>query len=213
MAIVMPRTVRPEILDSLPAHDPAAQRGRRDLRMVNALMGNFSWIKAALLRRQPSPLHIIEIGAGEGRLCQTLARTFPSAKISALDLAPRPAGLADAIEWQQGDLFQQLPSIPGNVLVGVMIAHHFSPAQLCALGRLAANFDLVCFCEPWRSPWSRALGRLLLPAVGAVTRHDMLASIDAGFVPGELSRLLEHSGSSEEYVDFRGSLRWIGHRK
>jgi hypothetical protein len=46
--VVLARTVRPEILDSLAAEDPAARRSRQDLRLINALMGNFRWVERKL---------------------------------------------------------------------------------------------------------------------------------------------------------------------
>jgi hypothetical protein len=48
------------------------------------------------------------------------------------------------------------------------------------------------------------------PFCGKVTRHDLHVSIDAGFVSGELSRLLGlESWHVEESVDWRGSLRLL----
>ena len=44
------REVEPEILDGLPAGHPDAIRSRRDLRLVNALMGNQRWILKQLHR-------------------------------------------------------------------------------------------------------------------------------------------------------------------
>ena len=49
----MARRVDPEWLDELPAHDPRAQRSRRDLVRINALMGNVQIErKGALLEKR-----------------------------------------------------------------------------------------------------------------------------------------------------------------
>src|SRR5690606_11470579 len=45
---MMKRLVQPEILDSLPHHHPAVAANRRDLFLINRIMGNFRWIGSAL---------------------------------------------------------------------------------------------------------------------------------------------------------------------
>ena len=60
------------------------------------------------------------------------------------------------------------------------------------------------------------LARLTLPLAGEVTRHDMPASIRAGFVCGELPSLLGLDPAHwniEEKESGRGSLRLIASRK
>ncbi|MFT6572490.1 MAG: 2-polyprenyl-3-methyl-5-hydroxy-6-metoxy-1,4-benzoquinol methylase, partial [Akkermansiaceae bacterium] len=64
----MKREVKPELLDSLPGDDPEALRSRRDLRLINFLMGNERWIM-----RQEIEGGMIELGAGSGYLTKQLA--------------------------------------------------------------------------------------------------------------------------------------------
>jgi len=208
------RVVRPELLDDLPPNDPEALRSRRDLRVINALMGNFGWIRSRLQEFAPlAKAGVVEIGAGEGRLCRYLHGAFPTLPLSGLDLVPRPADLPPGIGWEQGDLFLSLPSSEASALVGGMIVHHFSEEGLTRLAPLLERFRLVCLCEPWRSAWPLALGKAMLPFVGPVTKHDMPTSIEAGFRPGELPRLLRLEGwLVRESVDFRGSLRLVAWR-
>ncbi len=207
------RVITPEILDGLDASDPAARRSRKDLRVINAMMGNFRWVGKALRRRDLGK-GIVEIGAGEGWLSKRLARQFPGIPVTGLDLAPPPRDLGE-VRWKQGDLFSLLPEMPGDALAGVMILHHFQPAQLVELGRISGNFRMLCFCEPWRSSLSLALGRGMLPFVGAVTRHDMIVSIEAGFRRGELAAALALDPAIwqiRESVDWRGGLRLLAWR-
>jgi hypothetical protein len=92
-----------------------------------------------------------------------------------------------------------------------MILHHFSDESLIRFGRMLQDYQIVCFCEPWRVPFPHFLGALMRPFCGKVTRHDLHVSIDAGFVSGELPRLLGlESWHVEESVDWRGSLRLLG---
>lgn len=201
------RVVRPELLDSLDPSDPSARRSRSDLRVINAMMGNFAWAERVLAPFVTSGTRLVEIGAGEGNLLRRLAKSFPQTDLAGLDLVPRPPDLTPAVAWRQGDLFQ---SLSGDVAVGVMIVHHFSDERLKDLGGLFQNFRVICLCEPWRHTLAHLWGHCLLPFVGPVTRHDMLVSIDAGFVKGELPRLLGLSGwHLQETIDWRGSYRLV----
>ena len=63
----MNRTLHPELLDVLPSTDPRAVHSRRDLRRINALMGNARMIHRFIRKNLdcPSPI-IAEIGSGDG---------------------------------------------------------------------------------------------------------------------------------------------------
>lgn len=205
------RVIRREMLDDLPAHDPEAMRSRRDLRVINALMGNFTWVSRQM-RSFSSRMNegVVEIGAGEGLLCQHLRTFFPTIPLTGVDLAPRPPNLSQCIEWEQDDIFASLHRTQASALAGVMIVHHFSEEAISTMAPLLDRFRLICLCEPWRAIWPMALGQTLKPFVGPVTRHDMPASIEAGFRPGELSRFLNlHGWQIRESVDLRGSLRLV----
>ena len=211
------RVIRAEILDGLRADDASAIRARTDLRRINALMGNKRWVRQALrqaLSRRGGNIRFIEIGAGDGSLCRKLVHWFPGSMVTGLDLAPRPSTLPEAVSWRQGDLFRQLPNCAGEVLVGVMVLHHFSDERLFKLAQMLKDFKIVCFCETWRLRFPHLLGALLWPFCGAVTRHDLHASIDAGFLPGELPRLLGlENWHVQESMDWRGSLRLLACRE
>ena len=186
------RIVQPEILDELPHDDPAALRSRLDLQRINFLMGNERWILRTL-RQIPraAARGICEFGAGDGTLAAKIQRRFPDSRVTACDLAPRPAGLDPAIDWRFGDIFQQAPP-PGGVLISNLFLHHFEGDDLKRLGQLCEGFEVLVFNEPDRSRIAAFLGSLLHPFVNHVTRHDMQVSIRAGFRRGEISKLLEH---------------------
>src|SRR5580765_7947225 len=80
--MTFPRRLETELLDVLPADDPAAVRSRSDLRLLNAVMLH-PGIMARRMRRHAvdTPRRIIELGAGDGslmlRLGCRLARHWP----------------------------------------------------------------------------------------------------------------------------------------
>ena len=100
------RVTAPEILDSLPPNDPAAVAGRRDLRRINAIMGNHRWIC-----RRMADWHgtgsILEIGAGDGSLARRICQEYPhlAARYHAIDLAPCPGHFPAGATWHEKNLW------------------------------------------------------------------------------------------------------------
>lgn len=204
------RVIIPEILDSLNPADPRAIRSRRDLRWIDIYLGNSRWIVRQLKRQTPAPARIIEIGAGEGDLCRKVQNSLPSSTVTGLDLIQRPANLPNGIQWIGGDFFQTLPNIDADACIGSLILHHFSNEALRELGVRLQSFRSLTFCEPLRSRLPLFLSKLSSSFMGVVTRHDMPASIRAGFLPGELPALLaldSKKWSVRESSHWRGALR------
>lgn len=209
------RMVTPEILDGLAPDDPAAMRSRRDLRLIHFLMGNEKWMLRQLKRfARDAEAGIHEWGAGDGTFLLQIARTFPRTPITAVDLAPRPAGLADPIKWQQGDLLEN-PDAEAGILVANMFLHHFEGQSLKRLGEKCHRFRVLIFNEPNRSPLALLWSALLFPLVGRVTRHDMPASIRAGFRHGELTEWLGLRANEWQITEtstWRGARRVVAWR-
>ena len=189
--VFMPRTLQPELLDSLPPEHPDARHSRRDLRVINRIMGNHRWFGRALPPLLQTGERILEIGAGAGELVDQLCAAGTA--VDGLDFCPRPGTQASPDGWHCGDLrsfagYDQYPVIIGN-----LIFHQFSDADLSALGRqLRKSARLIVACEPLRSRGHQALFTALAPVFGAnrVTRHDGRVSIAAGFQADELPRAL-----------------------
>jgi hypothetical protein len=212
MLLSRARAVRPEILDQLGPADPRALRSRRDLKRVNRIMGSRRILagrlrEAAAPAESRTPVHLLELGAGDGSLALSLARSFaacwPAAELTLLDrqalIAPamgiafarlgwllRPLTV-DALEWARAP-----PQQPHwDIIFANLFLHHLEDARLRELlSAIAARCELFIACEPRRS-LTALLGARLLPALGVSgeTRHDALVSVRAGFRGGELSRL------------------------
>jgi hypothetical protein len=187
----MQRILQPELLDSLPPDHPEALHNRRDLRIINGLMGNHRWLARTLppLRADGRPL--LEIGAGDGHLGLRLAAR--GIAVDGLDLWPRPAAWPADRAWHTADLraFDGYDRYP--VVIGNLIFHQFSAPELAAVGAaLRRSARVIVACEPVRRRFSQALLAVLGPPLGAnaVTRHDARVSVAAGFVGEELPRAL-----------------------
>lgn len=215
----MERRVEPEILDELAADDPEAVRSRRDLVLINGLMGNHAWIRHVLKGRAEVRDGVVEWGAGDGQLLNRLVRDLPGVALAGVDMVPRPGRLPREVAWRQGDVFEagdDAGPATGGVLLANLFLHHFTPDELGRLGERMARFRLLCFVEPFRWEGALVAGSMMTPFVNRVTRHDMRVSIEAGFVPGELPAWLGLDPSDWEISErssWRGGLRVLASRR
>lgn len=209
------RVVEPEWLDHLPADDPRAIRSRGDLRRINRLMTATRLLGEALdpLVTGRQQVRIVELGAGDGslllRLARSRARAWRSVSLELLDLQPVVAAETLAgyreLGWEasvvRADVFEWLgmPHVTADretgtvdeapIIVANLFLHHFEGQRLRDLiqGIAARARAFVCV-EPRRSR-TALLGSHLLGALGcnAVTRHDAVVSVRAGFANRDLS--------------------------
>lgn len=191
----MPRVLAPELLDSLSADHPDAIASRRDLRFLNAIMGNYRWMEKQLSAHAGQDDTIVEIGAGDGELARRLCTGMPglAARYHALDLAPTPANWPRGATWHQTDLWSEAGAVllkGAGVMVANLVLHHFDDASLRRLGSLLSNCQAIFACEPCRREVHVWQGRLLFLLLNKVTRHDMVVSIRAGFLGSELASAL-----------------------
>jgi len=185
----MPRTIQPELLDSLPPAHPDALHNRRDLRVTNRLMGNYRWFTRVLPQRSRRGDRLLEIGAGTGELSLLLHQR--SLAVDGLDLWPQPADWPGAQTWHQDDLLTFSGYAGYNVIFGNLIFHQFEDDDLARVGAaLQSHAHTIVACEPTRSRLSQIAYRLAGPILGVnyVSLHDAHVSIDAGFVGDELPR-------------------------
>ncbi|MCI0652653.1 MAG: hypothetical protein L0Z55_12310 [Planctomycetes bacterium] len=203
---VIRRKVEPEWLDFLAPEDPAAAASRADLRRVNRLMGHAGIIAAELRQAlHPATRALIEIGAGDGtlllRALRRLGRQSPQLPLLLVD-RQRAAGAETlagfrALGWQPAVLISEAiewlascKQSAGSVFVANLFLHHFDEERLALLFERAAQLaDCFIACEPRRSAFALGASHLL-GAVGcnAVTRHDAVVSVHAGFNGRELCR-------------------------
>jgi hypothetical protein len=208
----MVRVCQPELLDHLPINDPTAIGSRRDLRRVNAWMGNARFMACALNSAFPNaaPRALLEIGAGDGTFFFQVAKRLRwSATGNTISFLDRQNLLDEHTRrdlhragWHAEilctDVFQHFPAVLNrntgpdyDAIIANLFLHHFSDEQLTQLFNLVRQkTDVFIAVEPRRWPLS-ILGGKALWAIGcnSVTRHDARVSIRAGFTNHELSNL------------------------
>ncbi len=207
----MKRTVQPELLDTLSPDDPRAVRSRNDLRRINAWMRHHKIMSLALQKylRGHARGKITELGAGDGHFLLQVARKIKVGQAARLSKATAVKATlidrqkivsADTLAafaqcgWRAepvvADVFSW-PQMEGDIVVVNLFLHHFEDAQLAELLRLISQrARLFIALEPRRARWPLFCSRLLW-AIGcnAVTRHDAVVSVRAGFSGNELSSL------------------------
>ncbi len=207
--VSMRRIVKPELLDELPPDDALAIGSRQDLRRLNAIMGNARILTEAFCRtpvgHRAGPLKVLELGGGDGTLLLKLARDWSQVGvIGEAVLVDRDRTLSSevqqalsALNWRVtpviSDVFEWLKGFGGcvDLVLANLFLHHFPDPELRELLRLiAARTKQFIACEPRRSGITLNASRLLaLIGCNAVTRHDAVVSVRAGFRDGELSAL------------------------
>lgn len=185
----MNRALQPEILDYLAPHHPAARRSRRDLRVINALMGNDRWLARTLAKETRPGERWLELGAGDGRF----AARVGAGRCDGVDLLPPADPWPPAARWYQGDV-RDFKHWRGHAVVFAnLFFHHLTERALRQVGaELREHARVILASEPLRARRFQWLFAGLCPVIGAndVTRHDGHVSIGAGFRDDELPRSL-----------------------
>ena len=203
--MTLPRRLETELLDVLPADDPAAVRSRRDLRLLNAVMLH-PVIMARRLRQYAvgTPKRIIELGAGDGsmmlRLGRRLARHWSRVAIILVDqqdiVTSRTRQAIASLGWRETrvrqDVFEYLAAAePADIIIANLFLHHFRPPQISEIFVQCAKLAPVFIAlEPRRAALPLLGSRLIwLLGCNRVSQHDAVASVRAGFRDRELSAL------------------------
>ena len=213
----MKRIVEPEWLDELPTDNPGAVRSREDLRRINFVMGNVEIIENMFLKAFPNaaPRKIMELGAGDGtfmlKLAQKLSPRWSNVEVVLVDrlkiISPETVQKLKQLGWRAeivcADIFEWLSDCePVDCVMANLFLHHFEAEKLALLlCQVSSKSRLFLACEPRRSALALAGARLLwLLGCNAVTRHDALVSVRAGFQGAEISELWpqEKVGEIEE---------------
>lgn len=111
----------------------------------------YSAIEHVLMERRAGGT-LLDLGAGMGNLTRRLHATGLFSLVTAADIAPRPGGLPEAIDWLTADLNEPLPSPPGTfdtIVCAEVIEHLENPRALMReISRLLAPGGLAVLSTP-----------------------------------------------------------------
>ena len=196
----MERVIEPEWLDALPADDPRAQRSRGDLRRLNWFMHSAGIIGRAF-REFPAPKRVLDVGAGDGAFALRLATRLQWRNTEYIlvdrngDIAPPVResfrAMDCSVEFRRCDALAGLAQVRDvDVAFVNLFLHHFDNLQLQQLlTDIASRCQIFVACEPRRTAFALLASRCVaLLGCNAVTRHDAVVSVRAGFRGDELSQ-------------------------
>lgn len=212
----MVRTLHAELVDELPADHPEAMGSRRDLRLLNSLMGHTGILARSLksVCQKNTSLRLVEIGAGDGRVLLRVARRLATkwydidvvfVDFQDLLLTETKADFA-VLNWGarliKADILQWLGDTADekcDVILANLVLHHFNNEQLKTLFSLAARKTKAFVAvEPRRARFPLFCAKWLsVIGCNPVTCHDAPISVRAGFKGNELSALWPSDGNWE----------------
>jgi hypothetical protein len=199
------RHVENELADHIPGDDPRARRFRQDLSRLNAFAMTHRAMARALLTNYGDvvPRELVDLGAGDGtfmlRVAQRLAPRWRDVTVKLVDqqdiVSAQVRNSFAALHWNiqtiRADVFEFLQTMQSNVdiIAANGFLHHFTDEHLARLLGLAARrTNLFVAYEPRRTHFAREASRFIwLLGCGDVIRHDVVASVRAGFVGTEIS--------------------------
>lgn len=213
---MMVRTLHDELVDELPADHPEAMGSRRDLRLLNSLMGHTGILARSLksVCRGSTSLRLVEIGAGDGQVLLRIARGLGPkwydvdvvfVDLQDLLLTETKADFAE-LNWGarsvKGDVLEWLENTGDekcDVILANLVLHHFTNEELKSLFSLAARkADAFIAVEPRRAKFPLFCATWLsVIGCNPVTCHDAPISVRAGFKDHELSALWPSNGKWE----------------
>jgi hypothetical protein len=207
------RCVKPELLDALPPIDPLAQGSRRDLVLLNKLMGHAGLLRQTWHEAEAESWaeQIVDLGSGDGMLALSLVRKIAHGSIlKRVVLVDRQPIISEASRKAFLELGLELEIVEANVFdwlghepltahtftTANLFLHHFEPKLLRGLlDLIASTTNAFAACEPRRSALPLLASKMIgLIGCNAVTRHDALISVQAGFITDELSRIWPAGG-------------------
>jgi SAM-dependent methyltransferase len=210
----MRRTVTAELLDELPPTDAAAMQSRRDLRRINAVMGNHRFLARVLRATLPisDKPRLLDLATGDGtqimRVAKVLGRLGAGGELVLVDrhnlvAESTRAGLA-RLGWSVitdvSDIFSWMRRPVGlgfDAIVTNLFLHHLPDESLkIFLEAVAQRTRVFAAVEPQRGAWQLLQSHLVgLLGCNRVTRRDAVASVRGGFHDRELARLWPHDSA------------------
>jgi hypothetical protein len=217
-----PRKLTPELLDLLPPDDTRAVRSRRDLARINRVMFQHA-IMARALSHLPPPRSLADLGGGDARfmleVAKRLAPRWPGVRVLVCDRQDIVSAATHAdfaklgwsVEVRRGDILETLPQ--ADIITANLFLHHFGDAALARLLALAAaHARAFVACEPRRSRFAWLAAHMVFAlGANAVTRHDAIVSVEAGFTRQELSMLWPPDWNLREQAAWPFSHVFVAH--
>ncbi len=199
-----------EFLDRPDAEPRLVEEGYKFMKVVNRIGGGIRVVRRFLAQELSptpagSPVTVLDIGAGDCDIPLAVTRWaerrgYP-VQFTCLDHDPEAVALAQeqiarcrcpSIQAVQADVFTYRPAEPFDYATGSMTFHHFTDEQINTLIEHLRGFvrKALLINDLHRCLANYIACYLLVLPLDQEIRHDALLSIQRGFKPEELARLL-----------------------
>lgn len=218
----------PEKMDDPALPEEALTMALSDIRKVNRYLGghttSLKGLRSFLDPDANTPLHIIDMGCGDGEFLRVLARHCRKLGVpvtligwdmnpKSLAMARRASATFPEIRYECQDVLGAC-ALPENSLITCnLFLHHFSSPQVSEL--LCKWKDAGASAVIINDLHRNALAYYLFRLFGAifmkspVARYDGAVSIRRGFRKGELLRIFEGLNASETSIRWYWAFRWL----
>ncbi len=186
-----------------------------DLAAVNtvtlARLPTLAWLRHAA--GKGAAVSVLDVGFGDGDMLRAIARAFPNARLTGIDINPRSAPAAEAvtpaaagIAYRTGDAFALTDRY--DFIVSSLTAHHMDDDGVVTFLRwMEASAVKGWFVNDLHRHWLAWRGFQLLGWIARwhpFVRHDGAVSVTRSFRRDDWQRLLAAAGIDPAAV----SLRW-----
>jgi 2-polyprenyl-3-methyl-5-hydroxy-6-metoxy-1,4-benzoquinol methylase len=202
------RSLAQEQMDAAELDPRTYARVLADLSRVNtvtmARRPTLAFLKGLARRHPGKNLRVLDVGFGDGDMLRAIAKAFPHAKLTGIDLNPKSVAIARAatpdniaIEWQTGD-YRDLSGQGWDAIISSLVAHHMTQGELISfLSFMKAEAQCGWFINDLHRHGFAYLGYPLLARVmlcHRIVREDGTLSIARAYRPEEWPPLLAKAG-------------------
>ncbi len=166
-----------------------------------------------------SPSSILDVGCGGGYFSALLAKQYPEAQVTGIDLSEEAIAFAKRTQPELANLHfevQKEKSLAGlepvDIVTATLVCHHMNDAELVLFLREAQSLakQKVILNDLHRSPIAYLLFDIISPRFkNRLITQDGLLSIRRGFTRREWKDHLTAAGISHYQVKWRWGFRWM----
>ncbi|WP_124980435.1 methyltransferase domain-containing protein [Nonlabens xiamenensis] len=198
-----------------------------DINTINSLLQGFKFtlnaVKELLAQYPKVPLHIVDVGCGDGAMLRYLHQHLDDERLSFTGLDIAAASIEQArrmsprdarLRFRESDIHQLREEHLGcDIMISSLTMHHFDEEQilsfLAQFKRLTSKAIIIN--DLHRHAVAYYLFKYLSPIFirNEISRHDGLVSIASGFKKADFKRYADFLNCTTDRLTWKWSFRYI----
>jgi 2-polyprenyl-3-methyl-5-hydroxy-6-metoxy-1,4-benzoquinol methylase len=159
------------------------------------------------------PASILDVGCGGGEFSYKLARRYPLAQVTGMDISEEAIAIANQRTLPNLSFTTQYPSEPVEVVTATLVCHHMKDDELIEFLKKAASLATraVIINDLHRSYLALSSYAIVAPLLfrNSLITEDGLTSIRRSFKRGDWERYLSAAGLENWSISWKWPFRWI----